>query len=96
MGCLELFLSEVSSGVLAPLEDGLALRPVQRLFLHFLLLLFHFSCSLTPFSLSGSHFLSFSFSLCHERENERAIVWHQKEASECLCFLPAPAFASEL
>lgn len=57
MGCLELFLSEVSSGVLAPLEDGLALRPATEAVLHFLLcsLIRMLSISL-PHPLPGSHF----------------------------------------
>lgn len=53
MGCLELFLSEVSSGVLAALEDGLALRPAPRLRYTFASA-FH-SCAML---LAGSHFLS--------------------------------------
>lgn len=68
MGCLELFLSEVSSGVLAPLEDGLALRPVPRLFYTFSSAL-SFLCSSTPsLFLSDTHFPS----LCREREREGA------------------------
>lgn len=58
MGCLELFLSEVSSGVLAPLKDGLALRPVSRQFCTFF--------SVVP--------LSLALSLLGQRPNDRTAL----------------------
>lgn len=93
MGCLELFLSEVSSGVLAPLKDGLALCPASRQF-------YTFSSVVSllrslALSLSSSLLLPWC-SLSLSRSWQRASDFAAPESERVFVFSSRPASPSEL